>query len=79
MEKFLGKIKLNDKGKAVISEPGLHVKVPFVTNILTFDTRLQTLDSKPERIPTKDQKYLFVDYFVKWRINDFYTFYVFQN
>lgn len=76
MEKFLGKITVDSEGKPIINRPGLHFKVPMLTQIIQLDTRMQTLDSKPERIPTKDQKFVYVDYFVKWRIKDFYSFYV---
>lgn len=77
IEKFLGNIRLEQDGKPVIQQPGLHVKIPLLTNVLYFDTRLQTLQSgDAQRIPTKDQKFVYVDYFVKWRIQDFYQFYL---
>ena len=56
-------------------QPGLHVKVPFVQNIKLFDARILTLDSKPERFLTEGKKYVIVDSFVKWRINDVRKYY----
>jgi len=56
--------------------PGLHFKWPLVENILTFDKRIQTLDSAAELYLTNEKKNVVVDSFVKWRINDperFYT------
>lgn len=57
-------------------EPGLHVKVPFINSVKTFDGRLQTLDAQPERLLTSEKKFLIVDSFVKWRIDDVKRFYV---
>jgi membrane protease subunit HflC len=79
VEKFLGKISLDKDGNPYLKKPGLHFKLPIVTTVVYFDTRLQTLGSAPERIPTKDQKFVFVDYFVKWKIRDFYKFYLSTN
>jgi membrane protease subunit HflC len=56
--------------KLVVLGPGLHARIPFVEQIRTFDTRLQTLDIKSSRIVTKEKKDVIVDYFVKWRIAD---------
>lgn len=76
MEKFLGKVSLKEDGTPYMYGPGIHFKVPVFTSVVYFDTRLQTLGSTPERIPTKEQKFVFVDYFVKWKIRDFYKFYL---
>ncbi len=57
-------------------EPGLHLKVPFINNVRKFDKRVITLDMRPEQMNTTEQKYVDVDYYVKWRITDprlFYT------
>ncbi|KAA6186311.1 protease modulator HflC [Thiohalocapsa marina] len=51
-------------------EPGLHFKVPLLNNILTFDQRIQTLDSRPERFLTIEKKDVIVDSYAKWRINN---------
>ena len=56
-------------------KPGLHVKIPFVNNVRTFDARLQTLDAPPERYLTVEKKNLIVDSFAKWRIADSAKFY----
>jgi modulator of FtsH protease HflC len=53
-----------------ILEPGLHLKMPFIETVRTFDTRIQTLDIKSSRIVTKEKKDVIVDYYVKWRIED---------
>ncbi|WP_462328228.1 protease modulator HflC [Thiohalocapsa halophila] len=51
-------------------DPGLHLKVPLLNNILTFDARIQTLDSRPERFLTIEKKDVIVDSFTKWRISN---------
>lgn len=57
--------------RQVITEPGLHVKVPFIQNVRFFEKRVLTLDSnEPERFITSEKKNVLVDSFVKWRIID---------
>ena len=56
-------------------EPGLHVKAPFINNVKKFDSRILTMDSKPERFLTSEKKNVIVDSFVKWKIADVTTFY----
>lgn len=57
--------------KRVITEPGLHFKLPLVQNIRFFDNRILTLDSTdPERFITSEKKNVLVDSFIKWRIVD---------
>jgi membrane protease subunit HflC len=51
-------------------EPGLHVKVPILNNIMHFDARIQTLDSRPQRFLTIEKKDVIVDSYTKWRIDD---------
>lgn len=56
-------------------EPGLHFKLPFINNVKKFDSRIQTMVSKPEGFLTAEKKNVIVDSFVKWRIGDVTTFY----
>jgi membrane protease subunit HflC len=56
-------------------EPGLHFKIPFINNIKKFDSRIQTMVSRPEGFLTAEKKNVIVDSFVKWRIGDVTTFY----
>ena len=57
-------------------EPGLHLKTPFINNVVKFDNRLQLLDMQPEQMNTAEQKYVDVDYYIKWRIEDPREFYI---
>jgi modulator of FtsH protease HflC len=56
-------------------EPGLHFKMPFVQNVLTFDRRMLTLDNQTENFLTLEKKNVKVDFFVKWKIADTATYY----
>jgi membrane protease subunit HflC len=70
-----GKIIADKQGQAIISSPGLHAKLPFIDNIRWFDTRLQTLNVDSSRILTAEQKYVLVDYYAKWRIQNIPLYY----
>ena len=56
-------------------EPGLHWQIPIVNNVKTFDGRIQTMDSRPERFLTSEKKDVIVDYFAKWRISNVAQFF----
>jgi membrane protease subunit HflC len=62
--------------KEVITQPGIHFKVPLLQNVRFFDTRILTLDSQePDRFLTSEKKNVLVDSFVKWRIVDVMLYY----
>jgi len=61
-------------GKA-ITEPGLHIKVPFIQKISYFAKNLLEWDGDPGQIPTKDKTFIWVDTFARWRIVDPLKFY----
>ena len=71
----LGSIRTDASGNPVIMNPGLHVKWPFISKVLYFDTRLQTLEVKSSRIVTAEKKDVIVDYYVKWQMTDLAKFY----
>ena len=58
--------------KSVISEPGLHFKLPPpFQNVLFLDKRILTIDtSAGDRFVTSEKKNILVDSYVKWRIKD---------
>jgi len=51
-------------------EPGLYLKWPFIETVKKFDKRTLTLDAEPERFLTREKKFLIVDSFIMWRIED---------
>ncbi len=62
---------------SVYKEPGLKFKLPLVQNVLYFDTRILTADTKQaESFLTAEKKNVLVDSFIKWRVIDAKQFYV---
>ncbi|GAP65422.1 membrane protease subunit, stomatin/prohibitin [Mizugakiibacter sediminis] len=55
--------------------PGLHFKLPFVQQVVSFDKRILTLDAQPERYFTAEKKSVNIDFYVKWRIADTAAYY----
>ncbi len=53
-----------------ITEPGLHIKVPFIQKANYFEKRWLEWDGDANQIPTKDKKYIWVDTYARWRISD---------
>ncbi len=75
MKLRLGKIIKDGQGKAIVYEPGMHLKWPILNQIKKFDVRLRTLAVPSSRLVTENQKYLLVDYYAKWRITDLAKYY----
>ena len=59
----------------VVQEPGLKFKVPFIQNIVYYDTRLLNLDPPAQEIVLGDKKRLDVDSFTRYQIVDPLKFY----
>jgi membrane protease subunit HflC len=64
--------------KSVISEPGLHFKLPPpFQNVLLLDKRILTIDSaEADRFITAEKKNILVDSYVKWQITEPKLYYV---
>lgn len=60
-------------------KPGLHFKIPFVNSVRSFDGRVLTVDSQPERFLTQEKKALIVDSYAKFRVADTAKFYTATN
>jgi membrane protease subunit HflC len=54
----------------VISDPGLHAKIPFVQTVISFDRRLLNLELPGQEVILGDQRRLIVDSFTMFRISD---------
>jgi membrane protease subunit HflC len=59
-----------------ITDPGLHMKLPFIQAVNRIDKRFLEWDGQPVAIPTRDKTYIHVDTFARWRINDPKTYFV---
>lgn len=53
-----------------ITEPGLHVKIPFIQKVNYFEKRLLSWDGLPTQVPTKDKRFIWVDTTARWKIVD---------
>lgn len=63
------------KGDPCLYQPGLHIRFPLIDNVIIVDARLQNIDVPSSRVLTEEQKSVDVDYYVKWRVNDFKLYY----
>ncbi|MEZ5443967.1 MAG: protease modulator HflC [Lysobacterales bacterium] len=54
----------------VVSEPGMHFKLPFVQDVRRFDKRLLDWDGDVSQIPTLGREFVVVDTTARWRISD---------
>ena len=52
----------------IVTKPGLHVKTPFVQDVITFDRRLLDFELPSEEVILGDQQRLVVDGFARFRI-----------
>jgi len=59
----------------VVTDPGLHVKKPFVQTVIRFDKRLLPIELPGEEVILADQRRLIVDSFVVFRIHDALKYY----
>jgi modulator of FtsH protease HflC len=59
----------------VITEPGLHFKVPLIDNVILMDKRILDLENPAQEVIASDQKRLVVDAFARYRIHDPLLFY----
>ncbi len=59
----------------LVKEPGLKVKMPFIQNVVIYDTRLLNLDPPAQEVVLNDKKRLDVDSFTRYKIVDPLKFY----
>lgn len=64
-------------GKPVrtITQPGLHLKLPFFEMVHTFDKRFLEWRGDSNQVTTKDKRYIWVDTYARWHITDPLLFY----
>ena len=59
----------------LVQEPGLKFKIPFIQNVVFYDTRLLNLDPPAQEVVLNDKKRLDVDSFTRYKIVDPIKFY----
>jgi len=63
-------VQLGEPVGGVISEPGLHWRMPFIQDVRRFDKRLLDWDGDVSQIPTLGREFIIVDTTARWRISD---------
>lgn len=58
-----------------VQEPGLKLKIPFIQNVIFFDSRILLADGSADEYLTLDKKRVMVDHISRWRITDPLAFY----
>jgi membrane protease subunit HflC len=59
----------------VVTEPGLHFKMPLIDAVIAIDKRILDLENPAQEVIASDQKRLVVDAFARYRIQDPLKFY----
>jgi modulator of FtsH protease HflC len=68
-------VRLGAPVGAPITEPGLHVKVPFIDTVISIDKRILDLENPAQEVIAFDQRRLVVDAFARYRIKNALRFY----
>ena len=62
-------------GRGLITEPGLHFKIPLIETVIKIDNRILDLESPKQEVLAADNQRIDVDAFVRYRIVDPLLFY----
>jgi membrane protease subunit HflC len=62
-------------GRGLVTEPGLHYKLPIVENVIYLDNRILDVESPSLEVLASDNQRLEVDSFIRYRIVDPLRFY----
>ena len=63
-------VQLGEPVGDVITDPGLHWRVPFIQDARRFDKRLLDWDGDVSQIPTLGREFIIVDTTARWRITN---------
>jgi len=58
-----------------VTNAGLHFKIPIIQTVIKFDKLILEWDGSAKEIPTRDNKFIIIDAFARWRISDALQFY----
>ncbi|MCX7787475.1 MAG: protease modulator HflC [Spirochaetes bacterium] len=59
----------------VETSAGLKFKMPLIDNVVTYSKKILPWDGEPQRVPTKENQFIWVDVTARWRIVDPKKFY----
>jgi len=57
------------------TDAGLHLKVPFIDDVVRYPKKIMTWNGEQKSIPTREKIYIWVDVTARWRIADPKKFY----
>jgi len=57
------------------TEAGLKIKVPMVDKVNRYPKKILSWDGEPQRLPTAENQFIWVDTTARWKINDPQKFY----
>ncbi|MCL2809551.1 MAG: protease modulator HflC [Treponema sp.] len=58
-----------------ITDAGLHVKIPFIDEVVRYPKKIMAWDGEARIVPTAERQFIFVDVVARWRIADPTKFY----
>ncbi|RAI40627.1 protease modulator HflC [Rhodoplanes roseus] len=67
-------VRLGDP-RRIVTEPGLHFKVPLIDNVIYVDKRILDLENPAQEVIASDSKRLVVDAFARYKVIDPLRFY----
>ena len=63
------------EGRGLVSEPGLHFKIPAIENVVTRSNQILNLESPNQEVLASDNTRIQVDAFLRYKIVDLLKFY----
>jgi membrane protease subunit HflC len=59
----------------VITDAGLHIKIPFIDEVVRYPKRIMAWDGEAKSMPTREKQFIWVDVTARWKIGDPKKFY----
>jgi membrane protease subunit HflC len=59
----------------VVTDAGLHLKAPFIDEVVRYPKRIMAMDGEQKSMPTREKQYIWVDVTARWKISDPAKFY----
>jgi len=60
---------------STVTQAGLHVKIPFIDDVVRYPKKIMSWNGEQKSIPTREKIYIWVDVTARWRIADPKKFY----
>ena len=59
----------------VVTDAGLHLKVPFIDDVVKYPKKIMAWNGEQKGIPTREKQYIMVDVTARWKVADPKQFY----